>query len=51
MTAQGNRRLRLSLNNHKRFKGKEVKSKLKDMLDKHEIEKEMISDKLYEKIS
>lgn len=40
-----------SLNNHKRFKGKEVKSKLKDMLDKHEIEKEMISDKLYEKIS
>lgn len=40
-----------SLNNHKRFKGKEVKTKLKNMLDNHEIEKEMISDKLYEKIS
>lgn len=40
-----------SLNNHKRFKGREVKVKLKNMLDNHEIEKEMISDKLYEKIS
>lgn len=40
-----------SLNNHKRFKGKEIKIKLKDMLNNHEIEKEMISDKLYEKIS
>lgn len=40
-----------SLNNHKRFKGKEVKTKLKDMLDNHEIEKNMISEKLYEKIS
>lgn len=40
-----------SLGNHKRFKGKEVKSKLQDMLDKNEIEKGMISDKLYEKIT
>ena len=40
-----------SLNNYKRFKGKEVKIKLKEMLINHEIEKEMISDKLYEKIS
>lgn len=40
-----------SLNNHKRFKGKEVKTKLQDMLSNHEIEKEMISDKLYQKIS
>lgn len=40
-----------SLNNHKRFKGKEVKTKLKDMLKNHEIEKDMISEKLYEKIS
>lgn len=40
-----------SLNNHKRFKGKEVKAKLKEMLDNHEIEKDMISDKLFEKIS
>lgn len=40
-----------SLNNHKRFKGKEVKTKLREMLDNHEIDKEMISDKLYEKIS
>lgn len=40
-----------SLNNHKRFKGKEVKTKLKEMLDNHEIDKDMISDKLYEKIS
>lgn len=40
-----------SLNNHKRFKGKEVKTKLQDMLNKHEIEKDMISEKLYEKIS
>lgn len=39
-----------SLNNHRRFKGKEVKTKLKEMLDNHEIDKEMISDKLYEKI-
>lgn len=39
-----------SLNNHKRFKEKEVKTKLKEMLNNHEIEKEMISDKLYEKI-
>lgn len=40
-----------SLKNHKRFKGKEVKDKLKDMLNNHEIEKEMISEKLYDKIS
>lgn len=40
-----------SLNNHKRFKGKEVKTKLKEMLSNHEIDKEMISDKLFEKIS
>lgn len=40
-----------SLNNHKCFKGKEVKTKLQDMLNKHEIEKDMISEKLYEKIS
>lgn len=40
-----------SLNNHKRFKGKEVKIKLKDMLKNHEIEENMISEKLYEKIS
>ena len=40
-----------SLGNHKRFKGKEVKDKLKDMLNSHEIEKEMISEKLYDKIS
>ncbi len=40
-----------SLNNFKRFKGKEVKTKLKEMLDNHEIEKDMISDKLYQKIS
>lgn len=40
-----------SLSNYKRFKGKEVKTKLKEMLNNHEIEKEMISDKLYEKIS
>lgn len=40
-----------SLNNHKRFKGKEVKEKLREMLGHHEIEKEMISEKLYEKIS
>lgn len=40
-----------SLNNHKRFKAKEVKIKLKEMLSNHEIEKEMISDKLYEKIN
>nr|WP_300837306.1 hypothetical protein [uncultured Acetatifactor sp.] len=39
-----------SLVNHKRFKGKEVKAKLNKMLYNHEIEKEMISDKLYEKI-
>lgn len=39
-----------SLVNHKRFKGKEVKAKLNNMLYNHEIEKEMISDKLYEKI-
>lgn len=39
-----------SLSNHKRFKGKEVKTKLKEMLNNHEIDKEMISDKLYEKI-
>ena len=40
-----------SLKNHKRFKGKEVKTKLKAMLANNEIEKGMISDKLYEKIS
>lgn len=39
-----------SLTNHKRFKGREVKTKLKEMLDSHEIEKDMISLKLYEKI-
>lgn len=41
----------ISLENHKRFKGKEVKEKLQKMLKNHEIEKGMISDKLYEKIS
>lgn len=41
----------VSLENHKRFKGKEVKEKLQKMLENHEIEKGMISDKLYEKIS
>ena len=40
-----------SLDNHKRFKGREVKTKLKDMLNNHEIEREMISEKLYEKLS
>lgn len=40
----------MSLNNYKRFYGKDVKAKLKDMLNNHEIEKGMISDKLYEKI-
>ncbi|MCI8556966.1 MAG: hypothetical protein HFI19_04215 [Lachnospiraceae bacterium] len=40
-----------SLGNHKRFKGKEVKTKLREMLHNHEIEKGMISDKLFEKIS
>lgn len=40
-----------SLDNHKRFKGREVKEKLKEMLNDHEIEKEMISANLYEKIS
>lgn len=40
-----------SLNNHKRFKGKEVKEKLQLMLENHEIEENMISKKLYEKIS
>lgn len=40
-----------SLDNYKRFKGKEVKTKLKDMLNNHEIEKSMLSEKLYEKIS
>ena len=40
-----------SLDSHKRFKGKEVKTKLKEMLINHEIEKGMISPKLYEKIS
>ena len=39
-----------SLNSYKRFKGKEVKMKLKEMLNNHEIDKEMISDKLYEKL-
>lgn len=39
-----------SLNNYKRFKQKEVKLKLKEMLNNHEIEKDMISEKLYEKI-
>lgn len=41
----------ISLENHKRFKGKEVKEKLQKMLENHELEKGMISDKLYEKIS
>ena len=40
-----------SLDNHKRFKGKEVKTKLREMLDRQEIDREMISDKLYVKIS
>ena len=40
-----------SLDNHKRFKGKEVKTKLREMLDRQEIDREMISDKLYEQIS
>ncbi len=40
-----------SLDNHKRFKGKAVKTKLREMLDRQEIDREMISDKLYEKIS
>ena len=40
-----------SLGNHKRFKTKEVKTKLREMLNNHEIDKEMISSKLYEKIS
>ena len=40
-----------SLDNHKRFKGREVKTKLKDMMNNHEIEREMISEKLYEKLS
>lgn len=40
-----------SLSNHRRFKGKEVKTKLREMLDHQEISQEMISDKLYEKIS
>lgn len=40
-----------SLDNQKRFKGREVKTKLKDMLNNHEIEREMISEKLYEKLS
>ena len=40
-----------SLDNHKRFKGREVKEKLKEMLNDHEIGKEMISANLYEKIS
>lgn len=39
-----------SLGNHKRFKGKEVKTKLREMLDNQQINQEMISDKLYEKI-
>lgn len=39
-----------SLDNHKRFSRGEVKAKLKDMLNNHEIEKEMLSEKLYEKI-
>lgn len=41
----------ISLKNHKRFKGKEVKEKLQKMLKNREIQKDMISDKLYEKIS
>lgn len=40
-----------SLNSHKRFRSNEVKSKLKKMLENNEIKKEMISDKLYEKIA
>lgn len=40
-----------SLDNQKRFKGREVKTKLKDMLNNHEIEREMILEKLYEKLS
>ena len=31
-----------SLDNHKRFKGKEVKTKLREMLDRQEIDREMI---------
>lgn len=40
-----------SLGNHKRFSKTDVKKKLKDMLEQHEIERDMISEKLYEKIS
>lgn len=40
-----------SLSNHKRFKGKEVKAKLQEMLNNHEISRDMISEKLYDKIS
>lgn len=40
-----------SLDSHKRFKGKEVKEKLQSMLKNHEIEENMISQKLYDKIS
>lgn len=39
-----------SLTTYKRFKEREVKTKLKSMLDGHEIEKTMISDNLYEKL-
>ncbi len=39
-----------SLSNHKRFRGREVKTKLKEMLINHDIDKDMISLKLYEKI-
>lgn len=40
-----------SLENYRRFSKKEVKGKLKDLLEQHVIEKEMISEKLYEKLA
>ena len=39
-----------SLVRHKRFKKREVKDKLKSMLDNNEINKDMISGKLYDKV-
>lgn len=39
-----------SLCNHKRYKVREVETKLKEMLENHVIEQQMISSKLFEKI-
>lgn len=39
-----------SLQNHKRYREKEIKTKLRDLLDNHIIEPNMISPKLYEKV-